>query len=546
MLSYTPIVLFNPYFANLALAKTHSLNCTLPPDDSHYVGGVKVRSTLSIFWSAVYTVFACTWAVQHLNIPPLEQPTPEPDWRHFWKFRIPASFWTKLKWMLITLIMPEYLLGRALSDRLDAYRFKKSAEVHESWGHKWTITHGYYANMGGFIFSLPPTPNPNPEHSNRNKDENPDSTSEGRYPAGGNDCSAEERGEHSKGSKKKPPLTGPIAINAVQLHYLLEKGVLDTKPPISEIEILDKSKKDTFATISAVVQLIWLVTQLITRKVLNLPSSQLEILALAFAVCTIFTWILYYPKPQNIQFASNIFYLERDCTHCKQGDIEKERREKSGHERDRCEMCRSKQRSKEKSEYYDRESCTKGVESQGDDFLSARYSLLERPLKDDVSPSFFKNALLPESKDPRELEAIIRNDKVNNNSWFHEFNEGKEVHFVLDAEAVGFQIGAIILGVCHCLAWNFQFPTSIERLLWRIASLSITGIMPIYYFLWYLLCSWSNHLQYDHFRIPLAWLSFTSYVVARLYLLVAPFRELFFLPPEAFIATWSASFPHFS
>jgi hypothetical protein len=171
--------------------------------------------------------------------------------------------------------------------------------------HRWTITHGYYANMGGFMFLLPPTPNPNPEH-NGNENEVADTTAEPHSPPGTsthytrNDYSAEEKGEHSNGSKHKTPLTGPIAINAKQLRFLLEEQILDTEPPISQNEILDKGQGDGFATISAVVQLIWLVSQLITRKVRHLPSSQLEILALAFAVCTIFTYILYYPKPQNI------------------------------------------------------------------------------------------------------------------------------------------------------------------------------------------------------------------------------------------------------
>ena len=34
------------------------------------------------------------------------------------------------------------------------------------------------------------------------------------------------------------------------------------------------------------------------------------------------------------------------------------------------------------------------------------------------------------------------------------------------------------------------------------------------------------------------------YVLARLFLMVEIFRSLLFLPPEAFIDTWSGSFPH--
>jgi hypothetical protein len=34
------------------------------------------------------------------------------------------------------------------------------------------------------------------------------------------------------------------------------------------------------------------------------------------------------------------------------------------------------------------------------------------------------------------------------------------------------------------------------------------------------------------------------YILARLFLMVEIFRSLFFLPPDAFIDTWSGSFPH--
>ena len=35
-----------------------------------------------------------------------------------------------------------------------------------------------------------------------------------------------------------------------------------------------------------------------------------------------------------------------------------------------------------------------------------------------------------------------------------------------------------------------------------------------------------------------------AYVVARLFLMFEVFRTLFFLPPGAFVATWSSSIPH--
>ena len=52
-----------------------------------------------------------------------------------------------------------------------------------------------------------------------------------------------------------------------------------------------------------------------------------------------------------------------------------------------------------------------------------------------------------------------------------------------DIEAMLFLIALPIVatgfGALHLLAWDFQFPSHIERLLWRIASLTITGIPAV-------------------------------------------------------------------
>ncbi|KAI0544701.1 hypothetical protein F4679DRAFT_513528 [Xylaria curta] len=42
-------------------------------------------------------------------------------------------------------------------------------------------------------------------------------------------------------------------------------------------------------------------------------------------------------------------------------------------------------------------------------------------------------------------------------------------------------LGAIVLGVVHALAWNFEFPSSAEQTPWRIASVSTTAIIPVSY-----------------------------------------------------------------
>lgn len=50
-------------------------------------------------------------------------------------------------------------------------------------------------------------------------------------------------------------------------------------------------------------------------------------------------------------------------------------------------------------------------------------------------------------------------------------------------------LAGAVFGSIHCTAWSFDFPLSIERLLWRVASLTIVGVcaciisgVPLYTF----------------------------------------------------------------
>ncbi|KAF9057294.1 hypothetical protein BJ165DRAFT_20744 [Panaeolus papilionaceus] len=42
-------------------------------------------------------------------------------------------------------------------------------------------------------------------------------------------------------------------------------------------------------------------------------------------------------------------------------------------------------------------------------------------------------------------------------------------------------VGATIFGGLHVFAWQFQFPTPVERLLWRISSLALTSLPALYF-----------------------------------------------------------------
>lgn len=95
-------------------------------------------------------------------------------------------------------------------------------------------------------------------------------------------------------------------INGFQLTGLLKSGALSQVPEISRECILDKSKTDAFARWLAILQCLWLTLELIARKVESLPSSQIEIATMAFACCSILTYLAVLDKPKDVDVALDI------------------------------------------------------------------------------------------------------------------------------------------------------------------------------------------------------------------------------------------------
>ncbi len=118
---------------------------------------------------------------------------------------------------------------------------------------------------------------------------------------------------------------------------------------------------------------------------------------------------------------------------------------------------------------------------------------------------------------------------------------------------VGCGSGAILFGSLHCLAWDFTFPTSIERLLWRISAILTNGLpilaMITNLIFWKVVAPAMDRRHKVGLPGVIAYyvrIAFSvPYIFARLYVLVEVFRALAFLPPPAFRATWSSNLPHY-
>ena len=79
------------------------------------------------------------------------------------------------------------------------------------------------------------------------------------------------------------------ALNGTQVIKAREMGIIKRIPNIRESEIMEKSNSDSLVKFTSFMYAGWDVAQLFSRWVKGLPSSQLEVVTVAFsfiALCT--------------------------------------------------------------------------------------------------------------------------------------------------------------------------------------------------------------------------------------------------------------------
>jgi len=245
-------------------------------------------------------MLACTWSIQHLNLPASND--------GFWE-----GVWRKCKWTVLTIFLPEFLLAQAIFEfimgvdsmedmigrkrvlvRFDQWfwalpwfrsKVKKQDDDESRSDTKqddkkrtftWTLTHSYYANMGGFRLFI-------------NKDELGPKII--------------ERIEKHFGSQNSG-LVDLCSLTTVQLARCWEYF---EDFELSEAEIKDKSKADLFTKTIALVQISSLWLSIIVRASRHLAFSQLELVTLAFAICGVFTYSFRWYKPQGVETATKVW-----------------------------------------------------------------------------------------------------------------------------------------------------------------------------------------------------------------------------------------------
>lgn len=632
-------------------------NCTTPPDHVTWVSPPAVRGTMDIIFSCFSVLLICTWAIQHLSVPPHKHHS-EHSWnRRFVRNLQYSAFlddlrfnFTKLKWMGLSVLAPEYILSKALSEFLAAHDSRRQFGREE-----WTTTHGYFANMRGFILrfdvaavptSLEPTkpdklgrakfrPNPNRDppyfpqdpfeaeaeeleqchricgrpcknrpdadtevddgfgsgpmaqygaptsmHSHsrglpgsefeyENKTEatimgmsnllatptylagrrsaelmalspstlvNPSPVSfVNRHPLPMNanpttivvdnkmalETSATSMSPESAHNNRSPEQIKPLspqeeyppttpsiasnkierlgfhktwkatwALSSMQMLYAYNSGIIPL-PNVSAEDLNDRSKGDALVKGLAILQIIWLVIQMITRASQNLAITQLEISVLALAVCALFTYILLLHKPQDVKVPS---YIDIPGTLSREQVIQI--------------AARSPVATLMIDQYW-------------------LHGVAIRSMADNV---------FPWTRGIRIHIPYIMKEAVFLNPHF-----------------VGLGGGGALFGGVHLAAWNFRFPTSVERLLWRISCTYLVAFPLVGTLIYVVVLHYARKEKVmtegrmDKMLRPMGWVTIPIYLLARLYLLVEIFRCLAYPPPNVFVnVSWPSIIPHLS
>ncbi|KAF8188000.1 hypothetical protein BJ912DRAFT_851333 [Pholiota molesta] len=201
------------------------------------------RTVHDIVISCLATIFACTWSAVHPNIPAVT----DSKWTCF-KRRVTITIYA--------LLAPELVTMWAMRQRLSAKVIMDT--YNEGKGPQWTLAHGFFLQMGGFMLCK-----------------------------SGRPIQTLIDGQWEKDKMK------------TRLIWNIEQEVIDP-PRLTEEDIQDRSKGDAISKTFIVLQTTWFVVQCIARWSQRLPVTELEVVTLGFAMLNGITYGLWWDKPQNV------------------------------------------------------------------------------------------------------------------------------------------------------------------------------------------------------------------------------------------------------
>jgi len=280
-------------------------------------------------------------------------------------------------------------------------------------------------------------------------------------------------------------------IEAIEFLRLCLAGKID-HPLITEDEIMDKSKSDTVAKAIFTIQLLWFVLQVAVRHSVGLVVTLVELDTLCMAVLAVFYLLLWWSKPLSVR-----------CPHIFYESIE--------------------------TNVYSREELSKAWKPQPSFLRRLWYGKKAKSINDgeNILQAATEGCFLI-----RKLKAAL--------------NKGVQDTGYVNPPYVAMLIAWTVLGALHLTAWNYEFPTETERIIWRAAALGLTGSVLVAVIVVILVLSeTAKHDSVTTGYYALSFLGVFSAVVCRVMLAVLMFLSLRTLPCSAHqIISWVQYIPH--
>ncbi|KAK0475636.1 hypothetical protein EDD18DRAFT_194519 [Armillaria luteobubalina] len=252
------------------------------------------RTVLSIIWSCLATIFACTWLAVHPNVPG----------RHITSKGTISCAIERTKIMAITILAPEIIVWAAeqffVAWKLCHGKYDSIASVNnlatgKTGKSNLTLAHGFLS-MGGLYYTrqkkIRQKPAPKPLSSVL-------PCSVGDY------LLDDDRFQDPQLPPHYTPISEIIRIpgTLVNLDALESKSRLVRKlAAISPETIEDRSKGDALSKTISILQLSWFIVQCIARALQHLPITLLEMSTLAFTGLSILMYSLWWYKPFNVKY----------------------------------------------------------------------------------------------------------------------------------------------------------------------------------------------------------------------------------------------------
>ncbi|KAF9008041.1 hypothetical protein BDQ17DRAFT_1455805, partial [Cyathus striatus] len=324
-----------------------------------------------------------------------------------------------------------------------------------------------------------------------------------------------------------------VILYPKQFHVFLQLKKISL-PSITEADIEDRSKADALTKTIVVSQTIWFVVQCIGRRTQRLALTQLEVTTLAVISCTFILCVIWWDKPFDVQ---QPIYL--DCTlDPSSRPISEEITVESNEGRSHVSTAKSDQvvpTTQEKTE-----GC---VGKRGSDLTHSITSCI-------CAHSEASNPTTHLKWSPYQfLKPIVT---VIKKISFTMFSIYRTIHnavvdttheYGLLLSFFEITIIAALFGLVHCIAWNYNFPSTMERDLWRISAVGVGVFLSLFALAGFIILFF--RISDEFLTFLFAFIILPAYIVCRYFLLVEALISLRDLPSSALLTIeWSSFLPH--